>query len=108
MSITFDLASIAEMPDGSRVCSQFDTEAAVNMSNMNAFRVMRKLGIEADYCGTLAPEKCAAMLPQAAEALVAELTQPSGDDYDRDDFRIMAVLRLMKLAISRDCLVSWS
>jgi hypothetical protein len=107
MSITFDLCLIEN-----NVCSQLDTESQVNLSNISAGRVIRKLGLEFDYCGTLDRQQLLALMPKCADALVAEFAMPGDENdpygFDRDDGRLMRLLQLFKRAIRENKEVSWS
>lgn len=60
---------------GSGITSFVDDTHAVNMSNGNAYSVMRKLGIEGDYCGEIEASEL------ASRSITARLRTSFGDDY---------------------------
>lgn len=103
MSITFDLCTVED-----NVCSQADSDVQVNFSNISAMRVLRKLGLNDDYCGVIRRERLLTLMPLAAEVLVAELMKQPDEAGERDDMRMISLLNLFKRAIAQNSDVSWS
>jgi hypothetical protein len=103
MSITFDLCTVEN-----NVCTQADSDVQVNFSNINAMRVLRKLGLDADYCGVIRRAQLLTLMPLAADVLVDELVKEPDEACEGDDMRMISILNLFKRAIAQNSDVSWS
>jgi len=131
MSMTFSVShEKIEMRDGKALLIYRPVASAetfeVNMSNVNACEVLRTLGLEAGYCGTVDPRVLAsacefalaglASAPELDGEYPAMVTNtPNGGtiiDCGRSGgylkMRITGLLKLANIAIKCDAVVTWA